>query len=460
MLSARVKSIVSRQNKGKPEKFTLNPLFELGTCIIMDKWSKQKASETCGGQGMGKFIDYNERKRLNRLKGIKSSIGSNTSHSGWQKHQLEKRRKEQLRQRKKAAKKKPLGDGIKVDTKVTKSDAISKCGLKLKINHECSAANNVQKKTKALAPPKEASQEKKSSLLIHRRKRCPKKQANNPSKAESNLPLLEDRSNISDGKKLKQKFIQKQCERKCGSNQRYQVDDGKEYSDSTPNDTGHAVLKKGAAANSKKYFMDIDSLRREHADAIKMLEELDKCEGNKRRSLDSDTSINSSYSCSPRTLCGHNTLDDEFVRDCSKISKPVGVYAEQSHQKAGGTHTLTDSFLNMTHLSISLRDDFDSDEGDRYELRAHSPMKKDQGAVNLSPVKNLSAAKNLSFASSFDDDEDDDCGDVRDTTPPHTPLKNRSFTSSCASIEDEDFFGDADIDSCSFDEDGYSSGTC
>ena len=99
----------------------------------MDKWSKKKASETCGGLGMAKFIDANETKRLNRLKSIKSTKSSFCSHNGWQQQQIEKRRKEQLRQRKKGRKKKPLGEGIEVDTKINKSDAISKCGLKLKV---------------------------------------------------------------------------------------------------------------------------------------------------------------------------------------------------------------------------------------------------------------------------------------------------------------------------------------
>ena len=85
---------------------------------------------------MTNYIDYNESRRLNRLKNTRSYIGSNTSHNGWQRQQIEKRRKEQLRQRKKGAKKKPLGDGIQVDTKISKSDAFSKCGLKLKFQQQ------------------------------------------------------------------------------------------------------------------------------------------------------------------------------------------------------------------------------------------------------------------------------------------------------------------------------------
>ena len=74
--------------------------------------------------------------------------------------------------------------------------------------------------------------------------------------------------------------------------------------------------------------------------------------------------------------------------------------------------TVTDSFLNMTHLSISLRDDFDTEGIDKSE-RSQSL----------------------------------------------TPNRNRSFASSCASVEENsDFFGDADVDSYSSDEDdNYSS---
>ena len=85
---------------------------------------------------MSKYIDSNETRRLSRLKSVKSSIGSKMSHSGWLKRQIEKRRLEKLRQQKEEAKRKPLGNGIQVDTKISKSDAVSKCGLKLKVTQE------------------------------------------------------------------------------------------------------------------------------------------------------------------------------------------------------------------------------------------------------------------------------------------------------------------------------------
>ena len=79
--------------------------------------------------------------------------------------------------------------------------------------------------------------------------------------------------------------------------------------------------------------------------------------------------------------------------------------------------TPTESFLDMAHLSISLRDEFDDDGRDDYY-----DSNDNEGGVTL------------------------------------TSSKNRSFTLSCASIN---FFGDdANIDSCSSDDkDGYSSGT-
>ncbi|KAL7541846.1 hypothetical protein ACHAXR_011292 [Thalassiosira sp. AJA248-18] len=424
----------------------------------MDKWSKKKASETCGGLGMSKYIDSNEARRLNRLKTIKSSIGSKVAHNGWQKQQIEKRRKEQIRQRKKDAKKKQTGDGIQVDTKISKSDAVSKCGLKLKVIAADPASGKIRQK-------KEASQNTQRPRLLD-----PKKQTDtNRSKANAvqgyHVSSLGDRSNVaginSDIKRGTQKYDSKQ--------KKLPVDEGKENSDNSANkeplnskDSGLDVPKedtrrvpKRQDITKKHFHMDIDSLRREHADAIKMLEELDKSEGNRRRSLDSDNSDNSSYydrSASPEGIYNqsafddnhrdNNTLDDEFVRDCSCAQKENDAMGED----------LPSSFLNMSHLSISIRDDFDG-AGDDKE-------------ATLTPTKNRS----------FSLQEDFDCSDADEVplTPTKngsfshdgdegaeylTPAKNRSFTSSCASIEDSDFFGDADIDSCSSDEDSYSSGT-
>lgn len=86
----------------------------------------------------------------------------------------------------------------------------------------------------------------------------------------------------------------------------------------------------------------------------------------------------------------------------------------------------------MSHLSISLRDEFDcTNEGGV----VHTPMKKER---------------------SYSIEEDE----IQGSPLPLTPLKNRSFTSSCRSIDEQsDFFCDADVDSISSNGSGYSSGT-
>ena len=86
----------------------------------------------------------------------------------------------------------------------------------------------------------------------------------------------------------------------------------------------------------------------------------------------------------------------------------------------------------MSHLSISLRDEFDCTNDSGF---VHTPAKKDRSYLGEDVIS--------------------------DSSPfPLTPMKNRSFTSSCASIEEQsDFFCDADVDSISSNESGYSSGT-
>lgn len=295
---------------------------------------------------MAKYIDSNEQRRKNRLKNTKSSIGSTTtSHSGWQKSMIEKRRKEQLRQKRRDAKKKQLGTGIQVENKVSKSDAVSKCGLKLKvIDDTVSVGGRVQEEKKTRLPPQiEASQKIQSNLRLNQPKQVPKKQADNKDRASKNvgLPRLGDRLTVNNRKSVGPN------QRRQGAvhnNQRFPADEGKENSDNSANnrtndsapnnvlkkptevnkDTGHAaVLKRQTGA--KKYFTglhSIESLRAEHADAIKMLEELDKKENNRRKSLDSD---NSSYTSEDDAFPSkkifdesyreNSTLDEDFVRD-------------------------------------------------------------------------------------------------------------------------------------------------
>ena len=293
---------------------------------------------------MTKYIDSNEQRRKNRLKNTKSSIGSTmTSHSGWQKSQIEKRRKEQLRQKRRDAKKKQLGTGIEVENKVSKSDAVSKCGLKLKVIDDTDpAGGRVQEEKKTRLPPQiEASQKIQSNLRLNQPKQVPKKQTDFKDRSIKNvgLPRLGDTSTANNSKSV---GPNQRRQGAAHNNQRFPADEGKENSDNSANnktddsapnglkkptevikDTGHAAVPK-RQTGAKKYFTglhSIESLRAEHADAIKMLEDLDKKENNRRKSLDSD---NSSYTSEddafPRqkifdeSYRENNTLDEDLLR--------------------------------------------------------------------------------------------------------------------------------------------------
>ena len=377
---------------------------------------------------MAKYIDSNESRRLSRLKTIKSSLLSKTSHSGWQKQQIEKRRKEQLRQRK-LAKKKPLGNGVQVDMSVSKADAVSKCGLKLKVTTENNTKQKPQIKPKALVKPssQKESTNKPVSFPLNRRRYAPKKKQDGKNVNSAKLPLLKDK--VSDiGNKKTNKQLPKQPKQLAtvsrdpiksskpnnsqnlyGPSQRRVAEDKENSDNSSSNKDPHPkknqqmiAPKKSVTTTSpkKEYFMDIHSLRREHADALKMLEELDLKESKQRRSLESADKPSSADDDNNYVPLGirrnhsydsiNNTLDDEFVKDCSSRST--------SYDDIAPT-TVTDSFLNMTHLSISLRDDFDTEGG----------IDKSERSQSL------------------------------------TPNRNRSFASSCASVEENrNFFGEDD----------------
>ena len=62
----------------------------------MERWIKERASKSFGGSCMSKFVQENERKRILRLKNMKSSIVrmSSNKHSSWMKKNVEKRHRE------------------------------------------------------------------------------------------------------------------------------------------------------------------------------------------------------------------------------------------------------------------------------------------------------------------------------------------------------------------------------
>lgn len=255
---------------------------------------------------MSKYIDSNETRRLSRLKNVKSSIGSKMSHSGWLKRQIEKRRLEKLRQQKEEATRKPLGNGIQVDTKISKSDAVSKCGLKLKVTKEQGEMSStpLRRSTTQEKPAMEAPRwevRDKSSDICRSNSRISVDLKTNSSGVSSTSAPVDD-STFSMRKQPPTKPTNRTSFTRlndhdslgCGSNQQSsQKENKRHHCNSTNTESNHkdvvehAGSTKKSSTTSKKIFMDIDSLRREHASAIKMLQELDIKEGLKRRSLDS-----------------------------------------------------------------------------------------------------------------------------------------------------------------------------
>ena len=144
---------------------------------------------------MQKYIDSNEARRLSRLNNIKSSIGSKMQHNGYLKIQTERRRKEQLRARKMEAKnRKHIGNGIHVDTSISKADAVSKCGLKLKVTQENTDRTARQVSSRVHQEKKKVEAKKPST----RRRFVPKKKQVVHVEEEASLPLLKDRLKVSD----------------------------------------------------------------------------------------------------------------------------------------------------------------------------------------------------------------------------------------------------------------------
>ena len=236
---------------------------------------------------MLKFIDVKETRRLSRLKNVKSSIGSTISHNGWLKKQIEKRRIEKLRQRKEEAKKKPIGDGIQVDTKIRKSDAVSKCGLKLKVTNtqEESSRNSYRRMTnqveKSMNTPALMDEKETQALNLSAASLQRRDQTSILRKNSTNQP-----TNRTSATKLNNSIRCESERRPCRVNKGKENNQNPYKNKSQHKDAvEHMGTTKKRSTTSKHFYMNIDSLRREHADAIKMLEELDINEGNKRRSL-------------------------------------------------------------------------------------------------------------------------------------------------------------------------------
>jgi len=355
----------------------------------MDLWTKKKwAAESCGGVGMCKYLDSNEARRLARLKNVRSSIRSTmTSHSGWQKEQIEKRRKEQLRHRKQQAKKKPIGEGIKVETSILVDYTTT--GLKLK--HQLDKSNGravFDKKPGVLSSQSQSWKNERVSLPINPVKRCqkpldaPNKQQRQLLKMKEQLKTLNLSSNTNANQNASKKsaeivnkrrsFIPKLTDQVHGSKSKFPGVEGEEngvYNPSRP-----AYLKRFEPKTKLHLSTDITSLKHEHANALKMLQDLDKEEKRRRASgfISRCSSFDSHLSeCgrSDKTGSGQNRVyrcEDkygEIVSSSETFSENNGIDVQAQHTPAVPDESfasLLDGIENASHLSIVLNDDIES----------------------------------------------------------------------------------------------------
>ena len=67
---------------------------------MVERWMKERAAKSFGGPCMSKFVQENERKRIMRLKNMKSSIVkmSSNKHDNWTRNKIEKRHRELKKQ--------------------------------------------------------------------------------------------------------------------------------------------------------------------------------------------------------------------------------------------------------------------------------------------------------------------------------------------------------------------------
>ena len=107
---------------------------------MVELWMKQKAARSLGGPCMTRFEEYREKKRIERLKSIKSSVKrSSMTHDRWTKQNVERRRREIIEEKKlqKVKEEEENHDGgtkqMNLQMKVDGSET-TKSGLRLRLN--------------------------------------------------------------------------------------------------------------------------------------------------------------------------------------------------------------------------------------------------------------------------------------------------------------------------------------
>ena len=132
---------------------------------MVERWVKERAAKSYGGSCMSKFVQENERKRIRRLKNMKSSIVkmSSNKHDNWTQNKVEQRHRE-IRQSKKEE------DDNDVDHESSNADFdlifkpkidMTKSGLKLKLK----LANNgggIDKKSGRIRDQSDKNEERQS----------------------------------------------------------------------------------------------------------------------------------------------------------------------------------------------------------------------------------------------------------------------------------------------------------
>jgi len=305
---------------------------------------------------MCKYIDYEETKRLSRLRNVRGSISLLQQHNSWQALQLQKRRSEQIRQRKKdenAKKKDEEKKGFQVDTGSTATPyEFTKCGLKLNLSSQANrrGADVVKEEMSQPESSKQPlmSRFARDSIELNRRKNAP---------SEKKIASLKDGGTNEKNKQAK-KDVKPIVVRNKNSNEpisdgetnnagrsNSSRSEGKENDEANQNQTcGNAVeqpliegklllkRKKTRKKSTALYFMDFESLKREHADAILMLKQLD--EENKRL-----------------FVTEHEENVDEEIANWANEDNEVRI-----DESIVADVILPDGLMHATHLSISLHD--------------------------------------------------------------------------------------------------------
>ena len=420
---------------------------------------------------MCKYIDYEEQKRLSRLKNIRGSI--NNQHNSWQANQLEKRRKEQMRQRKRdeeakkrrrrAAEKTKNKGAFLVDTTATGTAPyeFTKCGLKLRLEKSYSSTTTTSsalgsEKRRMDVKRDDANTDTKSeskqqlplvskyaidSIELNRRKPPHVRKKNVVKRKEQscggpdpdaggrgmNAKKKEDANSIKPpgaAQKLKQQQDSIQAATTTISKGKENGDNPNRSSNQSASENttqackqtsltkGKQLLQKKKPINKKSsesYFMDFESLKREHADAIEMLKQLD--EENKRLFVRKDgdgLDIDTKWTDREEEEEREEDINDDVVEESSAVI------------------TLPEGMLCATHLSISLHDSIGDDclqEQDDQEVGSKSEAELSVKSDDESEAGQLSSICSRSSHGKDSEDEEDlvdwECGADTDVVEVH-----------------------------------------